>query len=85
MIVQWCLKYAIYIYFFLQGYFVEQDESEFEKQISLNYLGVVYITKALLPMMMKHATKDKHKHICFVGSACSYVADTGMWSASDLI
>jgi 3-dehydrosphinganine reductase len=65
----------------IPGYVVEQDETVFERQMQLNYFGGVYVTKAILPIMMKKKTKES-KRIVFVSSAACLVTFIGYGSYS---
>jgi 3-dehydrosphinganine reductase len=59
----------------IPGYIVEQEEEIFERQMQLNYFGGVYVTKAILPMMM-NKRGQQNKHIVFVSSAaclCTFI------------
>ncbi|KAL0488532.1 3-dehydrosphinganine reductase [Acrasis kona] len=60
----------------IPGYFVEQDEKDFEFQMNLNYFGSLYVTKAVLPHIMRNPLHKNDKHIVFVSSAiclCTFI------------
>ena len=60
------------------GYFLEQDPSCFKRMIDVNYLGGVYLSRLLLPIMMRNKGKnsnrggsdDDSQHLVFVSSVC---------------
>lgn len=58
------------------GYFLEQDVDTFRWTMDLNYLGIVRCISAVLPMMLRSATKSKHQ-IVLIGSACSITSFLG--------
>jgi 3-dehydrosphinganine reductase len=60
------------------GYFLEQDETLFKRMIDVNYLGGVYMTKALLPiMMLMRETSTDSKHLIFISSAAGVLPMIG--------
>lgn len=56
------------------GYFAEIPMSTLEKEIQLNYLGVVYTIKASLDSMIKN---NKGGHISIISSAAAFVPMIG--------
>lgn len=49
-------------------YFAETPVEEFEREVQVNYMGVVYVVKAVLPSMIKR----EQGHIVFVSSAVAF-------------
>jgi 3-dehydrosphinganine reductase len=61
-----------------QGYAVtgfahEMDDEQFDDMMATNYMGHVYVTRALLP----HMRAQKSGHICLVSSMLGFMAFTG--------
>lgn len=52
------------------GYFLEQDPLAFKRMIDVNYLGGVYLSRHLLPLMMRDSTNNDSKNLVFVSSVC---------------
>lgn len=60
------------------GYFLEQDPLMFKKMIDVNYLGGVYVTRYLLPIMMRfRKANDDSKHLVYVSSALGILTMMG--------
>ena len=54
-------------------YFAETPVEEFEKEVQVNYLGVVYTVKSVLPSMMQR----QQGHIVLVSSAVVFAPIVG--------
>ncbi|KYR00898.1 3-dehydrosphinganine reductase [Tieghemostelium lacteum] len=56
------------------GYFIEQDVEVFEKTMSLDYFGTLYVTKEVVPHMISRGIKG---YIVFVSSTLGLVSISG--------
>lgn len=57
----------------ITGFAHEMDDAQFDDMIATNYMGHVYVTRALLP----HFRAQKSGHICLVSSMLGFMAFTG--------
>jgi len=57
----------------IPGYFIDQDEKDFEKTMQVDYFGTLYAAKAVTPYLVK----QKGGMLAFVGSTLSLVSIMG--------